>query len=163
MNANTNTAESPRPRSLWPYAIIGWFALFGTAMAAWVVVAVRNDMDLVSHDYYEREIRHQQQIDRQVRTQPIQSQVKLAYDAEHRRITLALPAAHAPHARGKITLYRPSDAKLDRMLKLSLNAAGRQLLDTTELRPGLWKVRVQWNVSGEDFYVDQTIRLLPNS
>ena len=31
----------------WPYAIIGWFLLFGSGMAAWVVVAVRNDPELV--------------------------------------------------------------------------------------------------------------------
>ncbi len=140
---NANATKPTSPRSPWPYAIIGWFAIFGTAMAAWVVVAVRNDMDLVSADYYDREIRHQQQIDRQVRTLPVQSEVKVAYDAAQQRITVALPAAHAALARGKINFYRPSDAKLDREAKLSLNAVGTQDLDASLLRPGFWKSRVQ--------------------
>lgn len=154
---NANAIKHAPPRSLWPYAIIGWFVLFGTAMAAWVVVAVRNDMDLVSADYYDREIRHQQQIDRQARTLPVQSQVKVAYDAAHQAISITLPAAHVAQARGKITFYRPANAKLDRELKLMLNPAGEQTLDTKPLQPGLWKVRVQWTFNGEEFYFDQTV------
>lgn len=159
---NMPTAH-PTNRSLWPYAIIGWFVIFGTAMAVWVVFAVRNDMDLVSADYYDREIRHQQQIDRQARTLPVQSEVKVAYDAAQQRITIALPAAHAGQARGKINFYRPSDAKLDREAKLSLNAAGTQELDATLLHPGFWKVRVQWTVNGEEYYFDQDFTIAPNS
>jgi hypothetical protein len=160
---NANATKPTSPRSPWPYAIIGWFAIFGTAMAAWVVVAVRNDMDLVSADYYDREIRHQQQIDRQARTLPVQSEVKVAYDAAQQRITVALPVAHAALARGKINFYRPSDAKLDREAKLSLNAVGTQELDATLLRPGFWKIRVQWTVNGEEYYFDQAFTIAPNS
>lgn len=159
---NANAIKPAPPRSLWPYAIIGWFALFGTAMAAWIVVAVRNDMDLVSADYYEREILHQRQIDRQARTHPIQSEVKVAYDDAQQRITVALPASHAAQARGKINFYRPSDAKLDREAKLSVNAGGEQALDAKPLRPGLWKVRVQWTVAGEEYFFDQAVTIAPN-
>ncbi|MBI5802256.1 MAG: FixH family protein [Verrucomicrobia bacterium] len=156
-----NTQAPAQTRSPWPYAIIAWFALFGSAMAAWIVVALRQDMDLVRTDYYEHEMRYQQQIDRQARTQPLKSQVKVGYDATLQRITVALPASHATQARGRISIYRPSDAKLDRDLKLSLNPAGEQMLDTKPLRPGLWKVRVQWTVSGEDYFFDQTVILAP--
>lgn len=162
MNASATTVEPAPPRSLWPYAIIGWFALFGTAMAAWIVVAVRNDLDLVRPDYYEQEILHQRQIDRQARTLPVQSQIKVAYDAARQTIAIALPATHAAQARGKITFYRPSNAKLDRETKLVLNSTGEQTLDAKPLQPGLWKVRVQWTVSGEEYFFDQTVVIVPS-
>jgi nitrogen fixation protein FixH len=158
---NANAAEPAPPRSLWPYAIVGWFLLFGTAMAAWIVVAVRQNLDLVRPDYYDHEIRYQQQIDRQARTLPFGSTVKVAYDAAQQHITIALPTAHAAQARGKITFYRPADAKLDREAKLSVNAGGEQVLDTKPLRPGLWKVRVQWTAGSEEFYFDQTVLIAP--
>lgn len=163
MNANTIAAEPTSARSPWPYAIIGWFALFGSAMAAWVVVAVRNDMDLVRADYYDQEIRHQQQIDRQARTQPIQSEVKIAYDSALQRLTITLPSSHAQHAHGKVSFYRPSDAKLDRQANLSLNGAGEQVLDARPLRPGLWRIRVQWSVAGAEYFVDQAVTIVPHS
>ena len=101
--------------------------------------------------------------DRQARTLPVQSEVKVAYDAAQQRITVALPAAHAALARGKINFYRPSDAKLDREAKLLVNTVGEQVLDAKPLRPGLWKIRVQWTIGGEDYYFDQTVVIAPHS
>ena len=61
---NTATKTEHKPRNPWPYAIIAWFVIFITAMTVWAVVATRNSMDLVRKDYYEEELRHQQQIER---------------------------------------------------------------------------------------------------
>ena len=71
-------------RNPWPYAIIGWFLIFGSAMAAWVVVAVRNDPDLVRADYYEHEIGYQKHIDRLNRTAAFSGEVSVAYEASLR-------------------------------------------------------------------------------
>jgi len=163
MNANPTVTEPGPQRSLWPYAIIGWFVVFGSAMAAWTVVAVRQNLDLVRPDYYDHEIRYQQQIDRQARTLPFGSTVTVAYDAAQQHITITLPAAHAAQARGKINFYRPSDAKLDREAKLLVNTVGEQVLDAKPLRPGLWKIRVRWTIGGEDYYFDQTVVIAPHS
>ena len=38
-----------------------------------------------------------------------------------------------------------------------------KVLDTKPLRPGLWKVRVQWTVGGEDYYLDQIVVIAPHS
>ncbi len=157
MNANPNSVEPRQPRSPWPYAIVAWFILFGSAMVVWISVAVRQNIDLVSRDYYEHEIRYQQQIDRNARTLPLGAMVKVTYEAAEQRVTVSLPAAHATHALGKITFYRPSDARLDRELKLSVNAAGEQRIDAKSLQPGLWKVRVGWTVNGEEYFFDQTM------
>jgi hypothetical protein len=89
----SSTAAHPL-RNLWPYAIVAWFVIFGAAMAAWITVAVRQDMDLVRPDYYEEEVRFQRQLDRANRTAAIQNQVALYYDATKREVALRLPAAH---------------------------------------------------------------------
>ena len=78
----------------WPYAIIGWFLLFGSGMAAWVVVAVRNDPELVRPDYYEQEIAYQKQIDRLNRTASVRGEVSVAYDYSRNQVTLQLPPTH---------------------------------------------------------------------
>ena len=64
---------------------------------------------------------------------------------------------------GSVVFYRPSDAKLDRVLKLSVNTTGEQTVDATALRAGLWKIRVQWTINGEEFYYEQRITIVPNS
>ncbi len=46
----------------------GFFILFGGYIAGFIVFASRQKMDLVRNDYYDQEIRYQQQIDRVQRT-----------------------------------------------------------------------------------------------
>lgn len=144
----------------WPYAIIGWFLLFGSGMAAWVVVAVRNDPELVRPDYYEQEIAYQKQIDRLNRTASVRGEVSVAYDYSRNQVTLQLPPTHlSTQLKGQIHFYRPSNAKLDFDLPLDLNPAGAQRVSTGKLQAGLWKVRVSWTSGGQEYFHDQSLVL----
>lgn len=155
-NASLN-ARFPFP--IWPTCIIAFFVVFIAGLLTFIVFASTQRNDLVRPDYYEAEIRYQQQIDRIQRTRSMTEPVAILYDGPHRRITIQLPTAHARASSGLVHLYRPSDSRLDRELPLALDAEGRQHLDTAPLRSGLWKVRVQWSVGGEDFYLDQALVL----
>lgn len=156
MNATLQTIR----RNPWPCAIIGWFLVFGSAMAAWVVVAVRQDPDLVRSDYYEKEIRHQNQIDRMNHTTALRGEVSIAYDDATQQIVLRLPAAHvAQQPTGQVHFYRPSDARLDFEVPLGLDVNGTQKIDAAKLRAGLWKVRLQWSAGAQEFFYDQSVVL----
>jgi len=145
-------------RNLWPHAIIGWFVLAIIATVAWVTFAMRQRVELVGQDYYEQEIRFQQQIDRVARTKPMRAEVHASYDAGQQAILVSLPVGHAQQAlTGSIQLYRPSDASLDRKIQLAVDASGTQKLDARPLLAGLWKIKVSWNVSGQEYFFDQPI------
>ena len=58
---------------------------------------------------------------------------------------------------GRIELYRPSAAGMDRAVKLEPDANGVQRLDATGLAPGLWKVRVSWTLENQDYFLDQKV------
>jgi nitrogen fixation protein FixH len=114
----------------------------------------------VREDYYDQEIRFQQQIDRVQRTQAISTQITLASDPATHFISIGLPPEQAAqNPAGTILLYRPSDASLDRQFALKLGADGVQRLDVHTLLPGLWKVRVQWTIHGQDYSFDKSIVL----
>ena len=92
-------------------------------------------------------MKFQGRIDRVERTRRAASQATVAYDAAGKCITVSLPADQAGHeVSGRIELYRPSAAGLDRAVKLEPDAKGVQRLDAAGLAPGLWKVRVSWTV-----------------
>jgi len=146
-------------RNPWPLAIIAWFAVFIFVMAAWIVYALRQNLDLVRHDYYEEEVRYQQQLDCMNRTQPLRSELRIAYDPVRQSIMVALPSAHVFGAKGSIRLYRPSDARLDHEVPLTLAADGTQHIDATHLRAGLWKVRVRWWLNNQEYFFDQSLVL----
>ncbi|MCX6896479.1 MAG: FixH family protein [Verrucomicrobia bacterium] len=145
------------PRSLWPVAITTFFILAALFLGSFVIYALRQREDLVAANYYENEIRYQQQIDLQNRSQAVAAQVVVTYEPVANRIVVTLPAAQARGAAGKIHLYRPSDASLDRDFPLTLDADNAQQLDATKLQPGLWKVRVQWTANGQEYFIDQRV------
>ena len=143
-------------RSLWPFVIIGTFIVFVAGMSIMVVLACRSNMDLVSHDYYEQELRFQSRIDSLDRTHALGATAR--YDALSHHIIISLPAAHVGKAvDGSIQLYRPSAAGMDRQIKLEPNAQGIQTLAADDLNKGLWKIRVAWNVAGQEYFLDQKI------
>lgn len=153
----------PRPTfNPWPLGLVLAFALFLGGTVALIVFSSQHRSDLVTPDYYEQEVRYQSQLDQLNRTQLFQAQIAVTFDAARHAIRIELPPAHARRSpNGTIHLYRPSAANLDRRVELRLDAEGTQWVDAADLRPGLWKVRVQWRVDGEDYFVDETLILPP--
>ncbi|OQB92790.1 MAG: FixH [Verrucomicrobia bacterium ADurb.Bin118] len=153
-----NPARPVSRRNPWPLGIGIFLVLFAVFTLGLVFLSVRNDMELVSTDYYDREIRYQEEIHRQQRTQALPETVAAIYDAAQNTLTITLPAAHAHRAvSGEIHLYRPAGAASDRRIALQPDAQGRQTLDTRELSAGLWRLRVHWRVDGEDFAFDEKL------
>jgi len=44
---------------------------------------------------------------------------------------------------------------------IAVDAAGVQQVDAGKLQAGLWKVRVQWTVNGEEYFVDRVVVVEP--
>ena len=153
----TDAATIQPKRSMWPYAIAGYFALAIIGIVIFITWAVRQNMDLVRPDYYEHEILFQKQIDAINRTRPFANELTIAYDVGQRSLLVRVPAAHVGEQfSGTAYLYRSSNAKLDQTLPLQPGRDGRQILNA-RLTPGLWKVRLGWSAGGELFVFEQTI------
>ena len=155
--------SSPKPRNLWPLAITAFFIVAFTCLVGLIVFATRQRVDLVRADYYEEEIRFQQQLDRVKRTQRLNQPAAVAYNSAQHCITISLAPSLLGPVAGQIHLYRPSDARLDQELPLVLGADGTQRVDASKLRGGLWKVRVQWAVAGQEYYLDQPVVIRPHA
>ena len=153
----------PISRNPWPIALVAWFVLFSVATAALAILASRQREDLVRTDYYDEEVRFQQQIDRMNRTASVAKGVIVNYDAAAQNLLVTLPTDQAGRSpSGRITLYRPSDARLDQEFPLALDTDGNQRIDVSHLQTGLWQVRLRWDVRGDEFYFDQAIVIRAN-
>ena len=147
-------------RNPWPLAIVLTFALFISGTVGLVVMACSQRSDLVSNDYYDQEVRYQNHIEQVRRTHQLPAPGTIRYDQQAQRILVGLPPEQVRSpVRGWIKLYRPSAAGLDRQFELHPGTDGLQRLDASALVPGLWKVRVCWTSGGEDYFMDQPIKL----
>lgn len=144
-------------RNLWPAGIILAFALFIAGTAGLIIMACSHKEDLVSSDYYEKELKYQGQLERLNRTRQLPTPGSVSYEAAGKSIRISLPASHALAARGLVQLYRPSGAGMDRQFELDVDSSGAQSIDASALHPGLWKVRVSWTVGELEYYIDQKL------
>ena len=147
-------------KNVWPYAIVAYFVVFITGMITWVGFAMRHDDQLVRPDYYEHEIQYQNQIDRVARTRALNHSVDVAYDAARNAVSISLPPGmRGQKFEGTIHLYRPSDARLDRVLKFAPSVDGTQQINVSSLQAGLWKLRLDWKASNAEYYLEKSLVL----
>ena len=145
-------------RNLWPFGIIAAFVLFFAGMATVVVIAATHREHLVNDNYYEQELKFQNQIDGGSRAK--KSGASIVYDSASDSVVITLPAAQlAQKFSGTIELYRPSEPKLDREFLLEPKADGTHRLNVSKLVAGLWLVRVKWVAGGENYFLEQKINL----
>jgi len=142
----------------WPVSIISFFTIAVIGCGSFVAFCTRHPADLVAADYYEQEVRYQDQLDRIQHTAAAAQTASIAYNPATGKITVALPPGASPtNALGAIQLYRPSAAGLDRRLDLNPDSHGVQTIDATTVQPGLWRVRVSWTIGQEEYYLDQKV------
>jgi nitrogen fixation protein FixH len=155
--------KPPQPRiEPWPIGIATFFAVLIFALATWAVVAHRNREELVSTDYYEQEMAYQQQINRLRRSADSGVSIGYAPVGQGGVIRIAWPLASRPaDAQGRVRLYRPSEAALDREVPLLVGADGIQSINAGTLKPGLWKVRVHWGPEVSGYYAEGSVVVPP--
>jgi hypothetical protein len=120
-----------------------------------VVISVRqDDIHLVAENYYEKEIKYQEQIEREKSASTLGREV-LVYDAQTKAMILDLPIG----AKGSLQLFRPSDARLDKEVSVEITSAGKTKVSLEDLKTGYWRVQLTWTENGEDFYEEKKITL----
>jgi nitrogen fixation protein FixH len=151
------TSASPT-RTVWPYAIIAVFVLFAGYIGYMVQQAMRTSVDLVSADYYQQELAYGQRMKSVARTAALPAPVELTHDADAREVRVQLPASLAGQAlQGQVHFFRPSDQKLDFALPLRPNAELRQRLSTAAMRPGYWRVRLDFTAGEQAYFVEKEL------
>jgi len=151
-------SSSPNRKSPWPLGIALALLTFAGGLIALIVAAISGNSDLVVEDYYEQEIRYNQQLDRLARTESVANAIAIRYDPDLGAVILTFPEDHTgPDLIGEVHLYRPSAAGMDRKVPLTVNAAGMQVIPAGDLAPGLWEVKIRWTLQGEDYYLEQRL------
>ena len=156
----TTSAISPPKRSAWPYAIVAVFVLFALYIGSMVYQAMQTDVNLVSDDYYPQELVHQQRMDAVARTAALPVPIEITHSDASRRLSLQLPAALAGQAvHGQVHFFRPSNQALDFTLPLKPAADLQQLVNTSKMAPGHWRVQLNFTAGGQAYFLEQDLTL----
>lgn len=138
----------------WGNYIVLSFIAFGLFIGYMAVVSFQQSVDLVAEDYYQQEIAYQDHIDKVNNTRNLPGEVGI--QQQNGQLSIRFPEAMSTVS-GQIILFRPSDAALDRHFEISVNDRLEQIIPTTDLVKGMYKVKVAWSNGTTDFYSEKNL------
>ncbi len=141
----------------WGTRIIIMYVGFVALIITLVVVSMRQQVDLVTPDYYAKELKYQTNIDKTKNYNELKSSLKCTIQSEN--IVIDFPDEHKTEMiTGEVLIYKPSDAKSDKLITIESNN-GQMLIPTSVFKKGMYKVKVDWQVDGIDYFSEQVINL----
>lgn len=128
------------------------FVAFISFIMYFVVVAnsdPRADHDLVTEEYYRKELEYQQDLDASRNLELFGGGVEVQRIPEG--LGIRFPEGMDPRGiDGKMSLYRPSNKQLDFEMPIQ-NSDTLQLIPASRLLDGRWNIRLNWTYGGKSF------------
>jgi nitrogen fixation protein FixH len=111
--------------------------------------------DLVTEEYYAKEMVYQQEIDAETNTNNLKTKIGSTKDSNGWMLTF--PNELDPtKINGKVFLYRPSNQKLDFEIPLELSSPDL-LIPDKNLIDGRWNITIDWTYEGKSFMYKEEI------
>ncbi len=144
MSSGTSTSRF----NPWPYGLVAWFVFFIGIIIWFVIQSLGMNHDLVVQDYYAEGLHHEDRMIALARTKALEDPPSIEVDWKEHRLIVRTPDI----ANGAVlTLYRPSDARMDMKYALQDNGVP-SVLSTLDLHPGKWQAKINWTVNDVEYY-----------
>ena len=115
-------------------------------------------VDLVDNNYYELGIEHEQHIAKVKATQALSQPIDVKVNFSTQQLELTFPKEFGNQSiKGTVILFRPADKNEDVRKPLKLDSKLQQNISLSKLSDGIWKVKLQWNSAGKDYYYEKEI------
>ncbi|NUN69018.1 MAG: FixH family protein [Bacteroidetes bacterium] len=143
-------------RMNWGGWIVVSFILFAVGTFVMVYISMSTRVDLVTDDYYEKELRYQEHIDLVKGSNALAQSVSMEMDAGMVRFSFPNLGDRTAYG-GSIHFFRPSDKARDITVPVALDSSYGQSLPTAMLTGGLWRAKISWSVGQQQYYAEHPI------
>jgi hypothetical protein len=140
----------------WGTGIVISFIIFAAAIFLIILFPFNQRIDLVTKDYYDNELKYQEQINKVDRTALLDESIII--NQSIKELNIKFPITYR-EVYGEIVFYRPSDERRDFSLSINADSTGSQSVDISSLLPGLWRVKVQWDMNNLQYYYEKNIMI----
>lgn len=143
----------------WGTSIAIFYIGFMAVMIFAVIFSARNKSDLVVEEYYKDDINYETFRVKRQNSNLLEQTIDIRYDRSEEVIQFNFPK-DMEKAKGQIVFFRPSDKRLDRIFPITLNENAQMMIKKDRnLVNGLWKIKVEWQESGKDYYYEKPLVL----
>jgi hypothetical protein len=142
----------------WGTGIVIAFGLFMTFILYFVVEVQSNskyDNDLVVDEYYKHDASFGEEMQRSQNAQDLEVKPRIVLTKDG--VAILFPAAFVPNKiKGIVSLYRPSNKKLDFEIPISISES-TLLIPNKSLVGGRWDINMEWQYDGKSYLTKETI------
>jgi hypothetical protein len=135
-------------------AIVMSFILFAVFIGTLVFVSVREDINLVSKEYYQEELAYQKKLDKMNNAGELNEQP--AITAEKGKVSIAFGIMDRIE-KGELKMFRPSDSKLDQKFDILPAAGNTRVFALSRWEPGLYRASITFTMGGKDYHFEKLI------
>lgn len=132
------------------------FVLFALFIGTLVVISVRQDVSLVSKNYYQDELRHSEKMTKQVNAAELSEQPQITFEENSVKVMYPLLSNFES---GQLMIQRPSDARLDQQFEIQSGAGDTQVFELKVWERGLYRVSLTWSMDGKEYYFEKLMVL----
>jgi len=141
----------------WGTGILIFLILFLAACAVFITFAMRQDVNLVHKDYYEKGVDYTEQMDVNARSLPFKNDFKVTNQKDFLVVNIE-ESLSAKIDSGKVLMFRPSDSNQD--ILYDLLAKSRNLnLPKENLVSGRYILKIYWYSNGLKYEIDQDVNV----
>jgi hypothetical protein len=141
----------------WGHKIIVVYVLFVAGMLFLVFKSSKQNIELVTEDYYAKELVYQQKIDETKRAGLLSAPVNIII-TQH-EVTILFPKDFATKKiTGEVTLYCPSDENKDMHQQFNVTDSAVTIKVPANYN-GLRYVKINWGAEGVNYYYEKKITI----
>lgn len=141
----------------WGTGIFMFLALFLLASAAFIIFAVRQDVNLVHKDYYEKGVDYTEQMNVNSRSAEFKNAFSATLQNDFLKIDIDEKLVTQIDS-GTVLLFRPSNSKNDVSVPV-VKSANVVLVPKKDLLSGRYIMKFSWYSGGIKYEVDQPVNI----
>jgi hypothetical protein len=133
--------------------LYGGFVLLIVGM---MTICLSQKEELVSEDYYEKELAFQTKIDEMNNANSLSEQV--THTISGNDLIVQFPSQFLrKNVVGEIVFFKPSDSSKDYKTLIQLDKEGKQFISLDKLSKGMYKMTYSWKSNATNYQMEETI------
>lgn len=134
--------------------LIGYLSFVALMITMVYLCMQQKDIFLVSDNYYEDELAYESVIQKMKNVEALDGDLEI--ETFKNGLSFVFPE-ECKGGNGTLTVYRPSDANLDKTFDLNLSNTRTIVLNTVSFTPGQYVVKLDWSKGGKGYYLEHKI------
>lgn len=135
----------------WGHGLFVVIILGITGFLTLVFITTRERIDMVTDEYYPKELKYQNQIEKTKNYNALTQKIELKVNGDLEVIFPKL--TDKPEGiTGNIHIYRPSDKRLDLQKEIQLDTTFTSMFNKSALQSGKYEVIIEWQANNQPYF-----------